>query len=326
MDGQISTFRIWSVKTDGKDVCASAPLPGLELGLILSDTGSTVHDVSGNERNGNVHDADWSEDVPPFDGSLCPTYYLLQSQKSDADSDGGGGGTFVLLVVVIALAAGGMYMAFDKGLLKAKGTVAQSMYAQMEEDATAKDKRIAELEKQLEMGGASSPCLLSQACAVRLLTSFGGCRSECGRVRGANPRGANGGWGRGANAGDKREPGGRADRRFLATLRGSACGEAYQYQYSRRPVFVTCVRVFCIGQLRVHRAPLRPAARLDPALLREAGPAVSPVLAALRTWPPSFLDPTPSFRDPSACVPADLPPNGQPRQVGCGHGRPNEAM
>ena len=230
MDGQISTFRIWSVQTDGKDVCASAPLPGLELGLILSDTGSTVHDVSGNERNGNVHDADWSEDVPPFDGSLCPTYYLLQSQKSDADS-GGGGGTFVLLVVVIALAAGGMYMAFDKGLLKAKGTVAQSMYAQMEEDATAKDKRIAELEKQLEMGGASSPCLLSQACAVRLVTNFGGCRSECGRVRGANARAV--------SERDEREPGGRADRRFLATLRGSACGGAY----SRRPVFVTCVCV-----------------------------------------------------------------------------------
>jgi len=192
MDGQISTFRIWSVQTDGKDVCASAPLPGLELGLILSDTGSTVHDVSGNERNGNVHDADWSEDVPPFDGSLCPTYYLLQSQKSDADSGGGGGGTFVLLVVVIALAAGGMYMAFDKGLLKAKGTVAQSMYAQMEEDATAKDKRIAELEKQLEMGGASSPCLLSQACTVRPLlirvtiVVCGGCRRECRWVRGAH--------------------------------------------------------------------------------------------------------------------------------------------
>ena len=158
MDGLMSTFRIWSIKTDGKDVCASAALPGLELGLILSDTGNTVHDVSGNGRDGNVHDADWSEDIPPFDRELCAVYWLSQSAKPDSDSGGGmgGGSALLLVVVVVGLAAGGMYMLLDKGLLKTKGAVAQSIYAEMAEDTAAKDKRIAELEKQLEMGGSTA--------------------------------------------------------------------------------------------------------------------------------------------------------------------------
>ena len=57
---------------------------------------------------------------------------------------------------VVGLAAGGMYMLLDKGLLKTKGAVAQSIYAEMAEDTAAKDKRIAELEKQLEMGGSTA--------------------------------------------------------------------------------------------------------------------------------------------------------------------------
>ena len=91
MDGQLSVFRIWSIETDGRDMCAAAADVGggLQLSLILSDTGDTVHDISGKGNNGHVHDAEWSDDTPPYDPNLCLLFDLTHSaEMSSRNFDG----------------------------------------------------------------------------------------------------------------------------------------------------------------------------------------------------------------------------------------------
>ena len=66
MHGEMSVFRIWnSVGSSGIDQCPPAQTAGLVLQYVFGESGDTVHDTSGNEKNGAIHNADWSDDVPP---------------------------------------------------------------------------------------------------------------------------------------------------------------------------------------------------------------------------------------------------------------------
>jgi len=158
MDGLISTFRIWSVETDGHDICSAAPMPGLELSYILSDTGNLVHDISGHDRIGDVHDADWSDERPPFDQTLCPTWQLQQNTPPPPPpaAQRNGAGKYValfILVLCMGLSARGMKEAFDRGVFMPKN-LEGGIYAEMEKESAQKDARIKELE---DAAAASKP-------------------------------------------------------------------------------------------------------------------------------------------------------------------------
>ena len=66
MHGEMSVFRIWnSIGNSGIDQCPAAQTAGLIVQYVFGESGDTVHDTSGNEKNGAIHNADWSDDVPP---------------------------------------------------------------------------------------------------------------------------------------------------------------------------------------------------------------------------------------------------------------------
>jgi hypothetical protein len=66
MHGQISVFRVWNnLGSSGQDLCPAAQTDGLLLQYVFGESGDVVHDTSGNEKNGQIHNADWSNDVPP---------------------------------------------------------------------------------------------------------------------------------------------------------------------------------------------------------------------------------------------------------------------
>ena len=65
LHGQISVFRIWNIAGNGQDICPQALTDGLILQYVFGESGDIVHDTSGGEHNGQIHDADWSDDKPP---------------------------------------------------------------------------------------------------------------------------------------------------------------------------------------------------------------------------------------------------------------------
>lgn len=65
LHGEISVFRIWNVETDGQDVCPPAQTAGLVASYVFGHSGDTLLDLSGNSYDGQIHDADWSDDLPP---------------------------------------------------------------------------------------------------------------------------------------------------------------------------------------------------------------------------------------------------------------------
>jgi hypothetical protein len=65
LHGQISVFRIWNKETDGQDVCPDAQTPGLIASYVFGHSSDTLLDLSGNSYDADIHDADWSEDLPP---------------------------------------------------------------------------------------------------------------------------------------------------------------------------------------------------------------------------------------------------------------------
>jgi hypothetical protein len=119
MDGSLSMFRVWSIETDGTESCASpsGQVPGLELSLILSDTGgtTTIHDLSGHGRDGTIHDASWNPDAPPYQTGLCvPPPTTVQSSAAGsgaatkARKGGGGGGKIIFFLLIIIIGGGAM--------------------------------------------------------------------------------------------------------------------------------------------------------------------------------------------------------------------------
>jgi hypothetical protein len=119
MDGSLSMFRVWSIETDGTESCASpsGQVPGLELSLILSDTGgtTTIHDLSGHGRDGTIHDASWNPDAPPYQTGLCvPPPTTVQSSAAGsgaatkARKGGGGGGNIIFFLLIIIIGGGAM--------------------------------------------------------------------------------------------------------------------------------------------------------------------------------------------------------------------------
>jgi len=65
LHGEISVFRIWNIVTDGQDVCPPAQTPGLIASYVFGHSSDTLLDLSGNSYDGLIHDADWSNDLPP---------------------------------------------------------------------------------------------------------------------------------------------------------------------------------------------------------------------------------------------------------------------
>lgn len=65
MHGEMSVFRIWSVETDGVDVCPPALADGLVAQYIFGAGGDTARDTSGHAYDGVIHDAGWSDELPP---------------------------------------------------------------------------------------------------------------------------------------------------------------------------------------------------------------------------------------------------------------------
>ena len=65
LHGEISVFRIWNIVTDGQDVCPPAQTPGLIASYVFGHSSDTLLDLSGNIYDGLIHDADWSNDLPP---------------------------------------------------------------------------------------------------------------------------------------------------------------------------------------------------------------------------------------------------------------------
>ena len=66
LHGEISVFRIWNIITDGQDVCPPAQTHGLIASYVFGDKADDrLIDLSGNEYDGDVHDAGFSDDLPP---------------------------------------------------------------------------------------------------------------------------------------------------------------------------------------------------------------------------------------------------------------------
>ena len=66
LHGEISVFRIWNTITDGQDICPPAQTRGLIASYVFGDKADEVLiDLSGNEYDGIVHDAGFSDDLPP---------------------------------------------------------------------------------------------------------------------------------------------------------------------------------------------------------------------------------------------------------------------
>ena len=61
----VHAFRIWNIEGDGSDFCPPAQTNGLVLQYVFGESGDIAHDTSGNEKDGDIHDADWSDDKPP---------------------------------------------------------------------------------------------------------------------------------------------------------------------------------------------------------------------------------------------------------------------
>ena len=65
LHGEISVFRVWNTESTGVDVCPSAQTEGLIAQYVFGESGDTAHDTSGNENDGIIHNADWSNELPP---------------------------------------------------------------------------------------------------------------------------------------------------------------------------------------------------------------------------------------------------------------------
>jgi hypothetical protein len=59
-----STFRIWNIETPGVDACPAAATRGLIASYVFGATGSSLADLSGNQYDGSIHDAAWSNELP----------------------------------------------------------------------------------------------------------------------------------------------------------------------------------------------------------------------------------------------------------------------
>jgi hypothetical protein len=64
MHGEMSAFRVWNIARDGQDICPSAQTPGLIAQYIFGPGDDTLQDLSGNENDGTIHDAVWTNDLP----------------------------------------------------------------------------------------------------------------------------------------------------------------------------------------------------------------------------------------------------------------------
>ena len=84
MHGEISLFRIWSIATAGQDSCPSAATDGLVASYIFGATGDTLNDLSGNGYDGQIHDAGWSNELPP--GQQCTRQGFGGYFDGDADN------------------------------------------------------------------------------------------------------------------------------------------------------------------------------------------------------------------------------------------------
>ena len=168
MHGQISMFRIWSIQTDGTESCASPGLiPGLELSLVLSDTGgtTTIRDLSGPHHDGVIHDASWDPDAPPHDQTnLCAnlpaaapaaqfgtwsggTQSSVALPSPPPPSKGVGGVGIYSMIICMVLGAVVMKVLFDKGILTPKDADGGIYGA---EEMGVKEARIKELEARME--------------------------------------------------------------------------------------------------------------------------------------------------------------------------------
>ena len=84
MHGEMSAFRVWNVATPGIDDCPSAGTRGLIASYIFGATGSQLNDLSGNGYDGVIHDAGWSNELPP--GQLCTRQGFGGYFDGDADN------------------------------------------------------------------------------------------------------------------------------------------------------------------------------------------------------------------------------------------------
>lgn len=70
LHGEMSAFRIWNIETAGVDSCPSAATKGLIASYVFgATTGEKVFDMSGHGYNAMIHDATWSNELPP--GQEC---------------------------------------------------------------------------------------------------------------------------------------------------------------------------------------------------------------------------------------------------------------
>ena len=76
MNGEISTFRVWNVATDGKDGCPGVGTNGLLINYMFIATSDNVQvDLSGSGNDGELHDAQWNSFLP--DGQQCKSMTAL---------------------------------------------------------------------------------------------------------------------------------------------------------------------------------------------------------------------------------------------------------
>ena len=74
LDGILGAFRIWNIAADGKDVCPTLNSPHLVADFAFGSTlaaGNVLKDLSGQNHDGIIHNAGFTDEPPPWDPSLC---------------------------------------------------------------------------------------------------------------------------------------------------------------------------------------------------------------------------------------------------------------